>query len=87
MSVPEIVPITHEPGHRTATIGRYAQGQFFASATYASPRGSGFGEGWEERQRLYAVLHRFDFEGRHVHSVGALNVLRAGLVRRDANPA
>ncbi|MFJ4682771.1 hypothetical protein [Streptomyces sp. NPDC088789] len=58
MTVPEIVPIAHEPEYRTGTIGRYAGGQFFASVTYA--------EG--PLRRLYVVLHRFDADGRHVHS-------------------
>ncbi|MFD6549055.1 hypothetical protein [Streptomyces sp. NPDC058398] len=68
MAVPEIVPIIHEPGYRTATIGRYAQGQFLASVTYAFPSGFSHGEGWEDQKRLYAVLHRFDPQGRHLHS-------------------
>src|SRR5688572_5387896 len=28
--VPELVRISHEPEHRTATIGRYSDGQFYA---------------------------------------------------------
>jgi formate hydrogenlyase regulatory protein HycA len=68
MAVPEIVPIIHEPGYRTATIGRYAQGQFLASVTYAFPSGFSRGEGWEDQKRLYVVLHRFDPRGRHLHS-------------------
>ncbi|WP_351236460.1 hypothetical protein [Streptomyces sp. NPDC002133] len=68
MAVPEIVPIAHEPDYRTATIGRYAEGQFLASVTYAFPQGFSLGEGWEESKRLYAVLHQFDSEGQHIHS-------------------
>jgi formate hydrogenlyase regulatory protein HycA len=68
MAVPEIVPIIHGPGYRTAAIGRYAQGQFLASATYAFPSGFSRGEGWEDQKRLYAVLHRFDPQGRHLPS-------------------
>ncbi|MET8960479.1 hypothetical protein ABZX69_13390 [Streptomyces sp. NPDC004074] len=68
MSVPEIIPIAHNPDHRTSTIGRYAEGQFLASITYAFPRGFVPGDGWEEQKRLYVVLHRFDFEGRHIDS-------------------
>ncbi|MFJ4090723.1 hypothetical protein ACIPYS_04000 [Kitasatospora sp. NPDC089913] len=64
MSVPEVVPILHEPGYRTDTIGRCRGGQFFASVCYASPEGSSGPDGgaW------YAVLHRFDESGRHLGS-------------------
>ncbi|MFF6996145.1 hypothetical protein ACFY93_14535 [Streptomyces sp. NPDC008313] len=65
MAVPDVIPIAHEPDHRTATIGRYADGQFLASITYAFPEGFRPDDGWEERKRLYAVLHTFDAEGRH----------------------
>lgn len=68
MAVPEIIPIAHEPGYRTKTIGRYAGGQFFASITYAFPGGFRHGGGWEENKRLYVVLHRFDYEGHHINS-------------------
>ncbi|WP_242909289.1 hypothetical protein [Actinomadura terrae] len=68
MAVPEIIPIAYEPNHRTGTIGRFADGQFLASVTYAVPEGHRYGEGSEDARRLYAVLHRFDFEGRHVDS-------------------
>ncbi|MEV0490706.1 hypothetical protein [Streptomyces atratus] len=68
MAVPEIVPIAHEPEYRTETIGRYEGGQFLASVTYAFPNGVSLGDGWEEHKRLYAVLHRFDSEGRHIDS-------------------
>ncbi|MFF2897351.1 hypothetical protein [Streptomyces sp. NPDC057966] len=68
MAVPEIIPIAHEPDYRTDTIGRYADGQFLASITYAFPQGYAIGDDWEEHKRLYAVLHRFDHEGRYVDS-------------------
>lgn len=68
VAVPLIIPIAYEPGYRTETIGRYAGGQFLASVTYAFPDGFRLGSGWEEYKRLYAVLHRFDPEGRHVGS-------------------
>ncbi|MCK1809051.1 MULTISPECIES: hypothetical protein [Micromonospora] len=32
MPVPRLIPIAHEPGHRTDTIGRYDEGLFLASA-------------------------------------------------------
>ncbi|WP_328920786.1 hypothetical protein OG911_31170 [Streptomyces sp. NBC_00208] len=67
-AVPEIVPIAHEPDYRTETIGHYASGQFLASVTYAFPEGLSVGDGWEEQKRLYAVLHQFDSEGRHIDS-------------------
>jgi formate hydrogenlyase regulatory protein HycA len=30
MAVPALIPIAHEAGYRTDTIGRYDDGQFFA---------------------------------------------------------
>lgn len=72
MAVPEVIPIAHEPGNRTDTIGRYTvdpetarRGQFLATVTYAFPEGFRPGDGWEEQKRLYAVLHTFDTDGRH----------------------
>lgn len=63
MAVPEVIPIAYEPKHRTETIGRYADGQFLASITYAFPEGFRPDDGWEEHKRLYVVLHTFDSEG------------------------
>lgn len=65
MAVPEVIPIAYEPKHRTETIGRYADGQFLASITYAFPEGFRPDDGWEEHKRLYVVLHTFDAEGRY----------------------
>ncbi|MEU6661549.1 hypothetical protein [Streptomyces sp. NPDC046821] len=65
MPVPATIPIAHEPGSRTATIGRYADGQFLATVTYAFPEGYRPDDGWEEHKRLYAVLHTFDAAGRY----------------------
>ncbi len=65
MAVPEVIPIAYEPKHRTETIGRYADGQFLASITYAFPEGFRPDDGWEEHKRLYTVLHTFDSEGRY----------------------
>ncbi|MGW3229744.1 hypothetical protein [Kitasatospora sp. NPDC001095] len=56
MNVPEVIPIKHEPDHRTGTIGRWQGGQFLASALC-------LGVG-----RYCAVLHRFDAAGRHLDS-------------------
>src|SRR4051794_10405544 len=65
MAVPGVIPVAYEPKHRTETIGRYAEGQFLASITYAFPEGFHLEEGWEEQKRLYAVLHTFDTEGNY----------------------
>lgn len=65
MAVPEVVPIAYRPKHRTESIGRYADGQFLASVTYAFPQGFRPDDGWEEHKRLYTVLHTFDAEGRY----------------------
>nr|BFD95900.1 hypothetical protein KitaXyl93_72600 [Kitasatospora sp. Xyl93] len=67
MNVPEVIPIRHEPGYRTDTIGRCAGGQFLASVTAAFPEGWS-GDDWQPRKRWYAVLHRFDATGRHLGS-------------------
>ncbi|MFF2191402.1 hypothetical protein [Streptomyces sp. NPDC058157] len=68
MAVPGIIPITHEPGHRTSTIGRFRDGQFLASVIYALPRGFVWGDGWEEHQKLFVALHTFDHDGHHQES-------------------
>jgi formate hydrogenlyase regulatory protein HycA len=65
MAVPHVIPIAYEPRHRTETIGRYADGQFLASITYAFPEGFRPDDGWEEHKRLYVALHTFDAEGRY----------------------
>ncbi|MFD7133786.1 hypothetical protein [Streptomyces sp. NPDC059894] len=65
MAVPDVIPIGYRPKHRTESIGRYADGQFLASITYAFPEGFGLDEGWEEHKRLYTVLHTFDADGRY----------------------
>ncbi|MFF5260834.1 hypothetical protein ACFY4C_17990 [Actinomadura viridis] len=80
MAVPDVVPIAHEPGHRTDMIGRYAGGLFLGSITYAFPEGFVHGDGWEDHKRLFAVLHRFDLDGRHVDS----DVWCAGTWREQA---
>jgi hypothetical protein len=68
MAVPEVIPIAYEPKHRTESIGRYADGQFLASVTYAFPQGFRLDDGWEQHKRLYTVLHTFDAEGRYRNS-------------------
>ncbi|MHA5049645.1 hypothetical protein [Streptomyces sp. SD15] len=65
MAVPPVIPIAYEPKSRTETIGRYADGQFLASLTYAFPEGYRPDDGWEEHKRLYTVLHTFDAGGRY----------------------
>ncbi|MER7770808.1 hypothetical protein [Kitasatospora sp. NPDC096140] len=57
MSVPELIPIRHEPEGRTRTIGCWRDGAFFASVT-----------GPVDRPEWYAVLHRFDSAGQHLDS-------------------
>src|SRR4051812_14168485 len=65
MAVPGVIPVAYEPKHRTETIGRYAEGQFLASITYAFPEGFHLEEGGEEKRALPAVLHTSDTEGNH----------------------
>ncbi|MET9657786.1 hypothetical protein [Streptomyces sp. NPDC006510] len=67
MSVPEVIPIRHEPDYRTSTIGRWQGGQFFASVTAVFPEGWS-DDHWQSQKRWCAVLHRFDGAGRHLDS-------------------
>lgn len=65
MAVPEVIPIAYDPNQRSGAVGRYADGQFLASVTYAFPQGFRPDDGWEEQKRLYTVLHTFDAAGRY----------------------
>jgi len=65
--LPDRIPIAHEPGHDTDTIGRFRGGQFFGCVV-AAFRGPWPEEGWQAHKRWYAVLHRFDAEGNHVNT-------------------
>lgn len=51
MAVPHVIPIAYQPKHRTDSIGRYADGQFLASVTYAFPEGFRPAFGVEGRYR------------------------------------
>jgi formate hydrogenlyase regulatory protein HycA len=69
MPVPEVIPIAHEPDYRTATIGKFDDGQFLASVTWAYREG--YTRSWgppNDHKRIYAVLHTFDAEGHHLDS-------------------
>ena len=68
MAIPEHVPISYEPDHRTDTIGAYDGGQFFGSVTATLEDGAGANSDWYRFKRWYAVLHRFDQDGGHVDS-------------------
>ena len=68
MAIPDRVPIAHEPGYRTDTIGRFDQGQFFGSVTATLEDGTGSESDWYRYKRWYAVLHRFDTDGGHTGS-------------------
>ena len=68
MAIPDRVPIAYEPDYRTGTIGRYDEGQFFASVTATLEDGSGSKPDWYRGKRWYAVLHRFDSEGTRTRS-------------------
>lgn len=65
MALPDVIPIAHEPDDRTATIGIYDGGQFFASVTGAYREED---EHLPELMRWYAVLHLFDQDGHHQSS-------------------
>ncbi|MFD2792364.1 hypothetical protein ACFS27_02250 [Promicromonospora vindobonensis] len=80
MPVPDLIPIAHEPDYRTATIGRYDGGQFFASLTYAFRDGYNVTWGdWQDHKLAFAVLHRFDHDGHYVES----EILTGGTVREE----
>ncbi|MDP9793483.1 formate hydrogenlyase regulatory protein HycA [Catenuloplanes nepalensis] len=57
MPVPRRIPIAWEADHQTHTIGRYAEGQFYA-AVHGTYR-PGAGPAW------YAYVHLFDADGLH----------------------
>ncbi|MEU6625101.1 hypothetical protein ABZ926_30650 [Streptomyces litmocidini] len=65
MTVPDLVPIRHEPDYRTSTIGQWGGGQFFAhvSGVVAGRDGDG-----RVVRRWYSVLHEFDADGHHLGS-------------------
>lgn len=65
MTVPDLVPIRHEPNYRTSTIGLWGGGQFFAHVS-----GVFVGADDEGRvvRRWYSVLHEFDAAGQHLDS-------------------
>ena len=67
MAIPDRVPISHEPGYRTDSIGTFDGGQFFGSVTAVMNDGAS-PDDWLDHKRWYAVLHRFDDAGTHIGS-------------------
>jgi hypothetical protein len=67
MNVPEVIPICHEPGYHTDTIGRYEGGQFYANIVATLPEDWSH-DNWQALKRWHAVLHRFDEAGVHLGS-------------------
>jgi hypothetical protein len=63
MPAPDLIPIAREPGYRTDTIGRYADGQFYAAVHGARRDGDHEPDMGRERIRWYAYLHLFDADG------------------------
>ncbi|WP_034264084.1 hypothetical protein [Actinospica robiniae] len=68
MAIPDLIPIRHEPTYRTDTIGRYDGGLFFGWISGAFAPEYKPDANWAAHQRWYAILHRFDHDGRHVTS-------------------
>ncbi|WP_406081292.1 hypothetical protein [Micromonospora sp. NBC_00858] len=68
MPAPDLIPIAREPGYRTDTIGRYADGQFYAAVHGARRDDDHEPDMGRERIRWYAYLHLFDADGRHRRS-------------------
>jgi hypothetical protein len=84
MSLPEVVPIAHEPDYRTDTIGVYDRGQFLAMVTGAYRAED---EHRRELMRWYAVMHLFDHDGNHESSeIRLLGTGQANEVRLDPEP-
>jgi hypothetical protein len=65
VAVPRRVPIAWEAGYRTATIGRYRDGQFYAAIHGAHRDDDRAPDPRRERMRWYAFLHLFDADGGH----------------------
>jgi hypothetical protein len=68
VALPDVIPIRRIADYRTDRVGRHPGGQFFACVTGAYRQGASIGQEWQQHQRWYAVLHRFDREGGHVGS-------------------
>jgi hypothetical protein len=68
MAIPERIPIRHEPRYRTSMIGRYDAGLFFGWISGAFAPNYKPDADWAAHKRWYAILHRFDHEGRHTVS-------------------
>lgn len=83
MAVPDVIPIKHDPGYHTDTIGRCRDGQFFGSVTGVYPKDYKVGPDWQRQMRWYAVLHSFDVEGFHSGS----KIWLAGTNRQGARDA
>nr|QEO74099.1 hypothetical protein [uncultured bacterium] len=83
--MPELVRIGHEPEYRTATIGRYSDGQFYAMVNGAR-RDDDRGRATREGIRWYVYLHLFDAVGHHRSSdislLGVAEYLRGELGRQ-----
>jgi hypothetical protein len=60
MALPLMIRIVHEPNFRTKTIGRYADGMFYADI-HGTKLDSGVGH-------ITVMMHLFDHVGRHVRS-------------------
>jgi len=65
MSLPPVIPIAHEPDYRTASIGRYAEGQFYAAIQGAHRDNDREPDRERARIRWYTYIHLFDHDGRH----------------------
>ncbi|WP_041834216.1 hypothetical protein [Actinoplanes sp. N902-109] len=87
MAVPDVVPIAHEPGYRTDTIGWYTGGQFYAAIHGARRDDDQEPDLGRDRVRWYVYLHLFDAEGRHVRSEISLSGIAPylwGQLREDS---
>lgn len=68
MAIPARIPIRHEPNHRTDTISRYDDGLFFGWISGGYSPNYTLDADWAAHMRWYAILHRFDHDGRHTSS-------------------
>lgn len=70
MAVPETIRIARIPDFYTDKIGRTADGrQFMAFVVASLPEDvRRTREDWQKQKRWHAVLHKFDLQGKHLHS-------------------
>src|SRR5262245_40822448 len=68
LTIPERIPVVREEDYYTHSIGHFGHGsQFMGFVTATIPSGP-LSEDWQKHKRWYAVLHKFDSDGRHLET-------------------